>query len=83
VPQDHLAPLFIKMVKQVTSLVLSSKKSSTYRGDRVGLGRLRRGACEWDTPSVSFRRASLGKRREPGVGVIADLFEHLKIRSYD
>jgi hypothetical protein len=30
VPQDHLAPLFIAMLKQVPSFVLASEKSSTY-----------------------------------------------------
>jgi hypothetical protein len=30
VPQDHLAPLFNKMLKQVSSFVLPSKKSLTY-----------------------------------------------------
>jgi hypothetical protein len=76
VPQDHLAPLFIAMLKQVHRFVLPSKKSSTYRGDRVGLGRLRAGAVRMDvTPPVLAARPHTGRGGlgEPGMCVIADV----------
>jgi hypothetical protein len=88
VPQDHLAPLFIKMLKQVHQLRSPLKGIlDVPRGQSRSWPAQGRAGENGRYASGFFSvAASLGKGRLLAslgwVGVIADLFEHFEDRSY-